>query len=1067
MKNIADDNFNPYALSAALENRLLTKQMRSAAEAAAAVDTGELTKTAQKPIVLPVLESVDMEDPAESLQAQFEDIAAVSGKFDPTDLTHLGTDSEIITEALSRLSFSCFIEKDAGKIVWMLNQSKRSEILRAHFRAGTLENMKSLPLPPTDLYGEYLRKIIFKTDINTGNLSSQEALVLGKVLESLAFLDIPKPDLNTVKQVTLSQKMMEDYNVLLSNGFVGRIDELKALHDFVKLPSKGKDILLYGLGGAGKTTLLAKFISEMLAQQLAPIAILDFDKPGISMEDRSWLELQMVKQVSYQYPALKEQINDLIHANRSDKQDQPIVQQESSEQKIIERSNRNIITELSYLLKNNLQDNKSFVLVLDTCEEITQLNMTSVLGSWVSDIRAFISLLDLKVIYSGRIFERDISSFEPVDKVKIDEFDPVLTRQYLSNNLGVPLKTATEISKSKLLPHRPLELKLISKLVTGKKKVSIKELEKDVVVGGKLAQELFVGIVYRRVLNRIENEDIKTLAYPGLVLRYITKDLIKKVLIPALKLKPMDDTVIDKVLVGLASYGWLAYIDPDDKDKIWHRKDLRRSMLKLMVAQGPATANRISQKAIEYFSKGDKYTDRFEAIYHGLMLMKKPARKLPYELSELQKAGEFLNADIMDLPKPASVLIKYASDGKVSSGDVYMLPDKFIGKAYDKTGQRLVKSGEFKLAYELYQRSNAKEIRAHIPEEIGNLKWEIETVAATGNWDRLLEMSVQLPGPKEPSALSRLEDYALLHQFRVTVNSFIFKRLADGFQQYLDFNKLRLRDDLTPHEYLLPYSRITSYLIWNYTRTAKSIRLKRSMRHLQHSFEKGINMAELPWRVQRNFLLLGKLGFLQRPKTFTPAPSMLKLDTEWISSLIESKLFTGSSKEKQSRDALYQVLDKLTPSKLEQSNTRKLLGTIDALSPAFKKNIGEISLARIEKYRGRGQAFLRGTNPEFREGVRYAIAESFTTRAAYKSLAGIISKVTKLNMQDLVPEEFANSIAMDPEQEMSIYIELVDRCWAMGNFLDLAYKLKPTKKLGMVRSRFHQWDKIINQLLKK
>src|SRR4029079_14800541 len=131
---------------------------------------------------------IDVEDPVESLQAQFEDIAALSGKFDPADLTHTGADSEITTEALSRLSFDCFVEKDGGKIVWMLNPSKRSEILKAHSKAGELEKLQSLSLPPTDLYGDYLRRIIFKSEINTTNLSSQEALVLGKVLESLTYL---------------------------------------------------------------------------------------------------------------------------------------------------------------------------------------------------------------------------------------------------------------------------------------------------------------------------------------------------------------------------------------------------------------------------------------------------------------------------------------------------------------------------------------------------------------------------------------------------------------------------------------------------------------------------------------------------------------------------------------------------------------------------------------------------------------------------------------------------------------------------------------------------------------
>src|SRR5262249_37897144 len=160
------------------------------------------------------------------------------------------------------------------------------------------------------------------------------------------------------------------------------------------------------------------------------------------------------------------------------------------------------------------------------------------------------------------------------------------------------------------------------------------ELESQLREGGEAAGELFGGLIYRRVLLRIGDEVARSLAFPGLVLRYVTTDLIRKVLVPALKLPPLDETAARPALAALASYNWLAY--RRGNDEVWHRSDLRRSMLKVMIAQEPDKARRIHRAAVRYFATAGTDSARIEGLYHSLMLKRTPKDDVPVELAQLK-----------------------------------------------------------------------------------------------------------------------------------------------------------------------------------------------------------------------------------------------------------------------------------------------------------------------------------------------------------------------------------------------------------------------------------------------
>ena len=180
--------------------------------------------------------------------------------------------------------------------------------------------------------------------------------------------------------------------------------------------------------------------------------------------------------------------------------------------------------------------------------------------------------------------------------------------------MGVSETAAVRLAASDVLPRRPLELKLVAKLIVDSPASSIDDLERELREGGNAARDLFAGLVYRRVLLRISVPDdereaagsvitddlLRKLAYPGLVLRYVTPGLVREVLAPALELPELNDTQAAKALDLLARYEWLAY---RQQDEVWPRRDLRRSVLKPMLAENPKRTKRIQELAIAILKK--------------------------------------------------------------------------------------------------------------------------------------------------------------------------------------------------------------------------------------------------------------------------------------------------------------------------------------------------------------------------------------------------------------------------------------------------------------------------------
>ncbi|QDK78543.1 AAA family ATPase [Spirosoma sp. KCTC 42546] len=1021
-------------------------------------------------------------DTLAQLTQQAEERAAVSGRFAPVDLVAFIGDDSIRQQTLSRLAPTCTIETVDGKLQWLLAQNYRNDTLKKLVSSDRLTTVLNEPLPATDLFGDMLRKVLKEGDkLPLVDRSSADLQAISAATDAISDTGLPQPDPAQIRNLLLKDTLLADYEILLKNQFVGREEELKKLELFVLQGSgsvgysEWSGLGLTGVGGVGKSTLLAKFAEDAVARKLATLVLLDFDRPGIDPRDQYWLEMEMTRQVGLQYADLAEPLRQLRADWRQQRQSESVAnpyQQSSKNQYFTEsvevsRGFRSIVSEMRQLIQQaNLEkphtvaQERPFLLVLDTFEEVMQLELAGRVLDWLSDIGNALRPIPLRVIFSGRLFDDDqteLGSWGVRDFIELTELDHKQA-ELLLHNLGVAKPMAKRLSYSDLFPRRPLEIRLLAKIATRESASSIDELEAEIRQGGPAAKNLFTGIVYKRLLQRIDNKDkvIRELAYPGLVLRYVTPALIEQVLVPALDLTLMDDPAV--VLTKLASYSWLASRRAsEDPQEVWHRRDLRRSVLQLILAQEPGKARRISELAVKFFA--DKPEKEWaEGIYHQLILMRDHQDGETFELADLKQAGPWIKLDLTDLPKPAQVLFRFATEGRVQSGDVDCLPNRYLAGAYQKTGRRLVNSREFTKALQLLRRGQGANIAYKLPNPTRPDLWEIDVLFATASWADLpdaLDKTVVVPTDASLVNFANWLYPAVLVNPELRSPAETARRLADATQ-----SEKAMDDVLTGSDATLVVSYLSVGLVLQQIIAPLTADSRRRIGQFIGQTEQQAVIRKSA-RLSHKLVLLSLLS--DQPATsFSLAPSIVRINSAWLKRLAKAK----STGDRAVAVSLVQLTENalVTGLKGKQRTVRRLLRTIDALYK--EREQWQQVTYQFADFQNADEclALFRGPDSDFRDPCRFALLEAYSDPESRRQLGALFSSILNLDLIDLVPEAFAESLAPDPEHGLESYVELVDRTWQLGELLRRAVIQRPqTPKLKLVLDAYERWDKAFRE----
>lgn len=1035
-----------------MDKRLAQLERLAAVRAARRTDTELGAASSANPISSPL---PDLNVVSKRLAAAVRD-AAVSGRFDPQQLFRSEEDKDLKMTVMSRLAPLCIIPED-NETKWMLSVANREQALKDVEIPANLLHEK---LPETDTFGATLRTTIESgaaAEISVDNQNEAiEALAAVRVLQGMG---MPVPDTSPLEAEIAKGNFLSDYSSLLETPCHGREQQFQQLQEFLRTDDSDgwSSIVISGLGGSGKSTLVANFLTNVAKLKEATIATLDFDRPGIDASEPHLLELEITRQIGYQRPELEA---DLKKERETVRQTRGSSSHDGFESISFDRVTRILLRNVRKLLEQHHLEDRPILLVLDTMEEVIVSGHTSTLMGWLDDISSALMPIKLKVVFSGRLtgsYDDDDDSEALPDEIKVKE--PVkivlgeLSKRAASKVLidqGVSREDAKVLLAEDLMPKRPLELRLLARLLTDGPAKSASALVADLREGGTLVKGMFAGVVYRRVLLRIGNDDVRELAHPGLVLRFVNEEIVEQVLVPALGLKMTKDR-IEKATRGLASYAWLASKQPDGT--IWHRRDLRRSTLRAMIAEKRLQARTINEAARKYFgNRGDEKSEA-EALYHSLMLITDPADLDSFDMAQTRKVAKHFAPDIADLPYSAQVFVRRAQRLPMRTEDIDLLPSRYRDAAIQDAGKRFVAGKEFGSAAALIIGSSPNTFRGTTSRSGGLESWETEALFGAAEWRDLSDRGDQ-------TYVSRLDSLGTLAET-------IFPReLAAPLPMTgAELDRLLDVDSITKQAESLQdggaefTGRIALGLALIDSRSPIGLESSRLATRLLKIAEQ----ARIPPGVGPRQVLLIGISFVTDWVSARFRTSHLILDERWLEDFKGELQRRDKSSSVELIDRTLGVL-RSTGSMARRPYIREILANIDGvegkLSVEFPLHWHRWSMDEAVRY-------LRGPDPELRDPLCYALAEC-ANELGVETIFEAVSSVLPFPFQDAEGRSLRKNLGRDAVKALVLPIELIDRSGRRPDLIKNVTRRRPkSTKIREVAEAYARLDRAVEYILSR
>jgi tetratricopeptide (TPR) repeat protein len=447
---------------------------------------------------------------------------------------------------------------------------------------------------------------------------------------------------------------------LIDRSFVGRQAELQMLRDFVgvvdvtlwaKLRAfitvRRPPLVLWGPGGVGKTAVIGRFLLEHVeAPQKGwfPFAYLPFDTAKIdvrqpwtilaaaadqltqqvapnseSPEDRTRLDFAFIsfRTALADYRDSRTVLND--RATSIESQSGRLTQTRTVEETLFAAFARWLHAVAQLSGERQQAPNVPVLLVFDTFEEVLYRTDEDLRGFWRMIDALTAAFPSLRVVISGRTAPRkQPPGHVQTETIRLEELTAADATEFLQR-LGVA-DPAARTAIVKQVGRNPLTLRLAARAAS-EEDIGGTGLPKLKSLGflAKVGAELVRGQLYRRILDRIHDEDIRTLAHPGMILRRVTPDLIRRVLGPCCGLSVSSDDEARALFEALKMEHALVRLD--DEDTLRYREEVRGPMLGLLKRDRPRQVAELNQAAIDYYAARDAAdpAERAEEIYHRMM----------------------------------------------------------------------------------------------------------------------------------------------------------------------------------------------------------------------------------------------------------------------------------------------------------------------------------------------------------------------------------------------------------------------------------------------------------------
>jgi hypothetical protein len=588
--------------------------------------------------------------------------AALSGLFEPARALPAETrdDPSIAATVASALAEACDTNPNQGS-GWLLRTGERRYIIQTLSKKGLLADeiakRRSTDVDPTtnDLLSTLLGEGDFSKEKIADALddkdSSQEQIA--RIVTALDRAGTIAPGHERLDQARVrlaAFDRQERRRQLKARGFFGRTEEKALLEQWFDEPierAPARAALLTGLPGIGKSALLEEMVDIVLERSASTTIRLDFDRAGLDVVDVTGLTMEVARQI----------------ADRAEKGDPDLLrarlQAASSErggEDFAKAARASFPQQLADQIGTSVSaTSRPVLLVLDTLEVLRARGARQIpmLFDWI-DRLVDAGVVPLRILAAGR---GDVFDTCPErcwrEPIALGGLEDEAARKLL-DLLGVAAREQDAIVA--IADGVPLVLRLAANVV---KDHGVANLPAK-----KLSGDVTAAYLYRFLLSRIIDPDLKRLAHPGLIASRISAAFLQEVLAPQVRMKRLNDQRAKSLFEALAEQHWLVERDPADPEFVKHRSDMRSVLLKLLYKDAPGLCARVDTAAVRWFARRPDRASQFDAAYHSLQLMR--TRPTPPMISA-EIARMFDPTTLSELTEKAQNVVTLAAGGTSSS----------------------------------------------------------------------------------------------------------------------------------------------------------------------------------------------------------------------------------------------------------------------------------------------------------------------------------------------------------------------------------------------------------------
>ena len=382
-------------------------------------------------------------------------------------------------------------------------------------------------------------------------------------------------------------------------------------------PERQPAVSISGIGGAGKSSLVARFMLEhtrLPEKERIPFGYLDFARTSLDVGDPVGLSAELLRQLDLQFPHLR--LSRGFGFLDEWRPGSGVPRAPDSTEQLTGRGVR-VLTDILGILRSRLGP-RPFVVVLDTFEEVQYRGEERALPFW--DLLSYLQdgAPFLRIVVAGRAPVETLKlAGRPPRRIKLGDLDREAAAAFLGTQGIDDPQIQQDIIRT--FGRLPLSLKLAGALAArtaGGAAALLEDRNLSLLTG---SDEVIQAELYGRFLDHITDERVRRIAHPGLTLRRINPALILEVLNEpcGLLISTMDEATA--LFEELRRESSLVAVDSDDGDLV-HRPDLRRVMLKMLLAGEPAVARQIHSRAVAWYAGQPGSRALAEWTYHVLHL---------------------------------------------------------------------------------------------------------------------------------------------------------------------------------------------------------------------------------------------------------------------------------------------------------------------------------------------------------------------------------------------------------------------------------------------------------------